>query len=268
MPAPPNDLRSIDALLAIMRALRDPQNGCPWDREQTFATVAPYTIEEAYEVADAIDRGDASALKGELGDLLFQAVYHAQIAAEAGAFDFADVVEAIAAKLVRRHPHVFGDADIKTARDQNNAWEAMKAGERRAQGQAGALDDVPLALPALLRATKLQNRAAREGFQWRDIGRIVEKLREELGELAREIEAGSREKAASEFGDVLFVLVNLARQIDLDAEDALRRTNAKFEARFRYVEARCREMGRDMRDVPLAELEALWQEAKEAAGST
>jgi tetrapyrrole methylase family protein/MazG family protein/ATP diphosphatase len=266
MPAPPENLRSIEALLAIMRALRDPATGCPWDREQSFETIAPYTIEEAYEVADAIDRGDTAALEGELGDLLFQTVYHAQIAAEAGAFTFADVVEAIAEKLVRRHPHVFGSAGIRSARDQNTAWEAMKAGERRAQGQAGALDDVPLALPALLRATKLQNRAAREGFQWRNTGRIVEKLREELGELAREIEAGAREKAEAEFGDVLFVLVNLARQIDIDAEDALRQTNAKFEARFRYVEARCRAAGRELRDVPLGELEALWLEAKSAAG--
>jgi tetrapyrrole methylase family protein/MazG family protein/ATP diphosphatase len=262
MPSPPTDLRSIDALLAIMRTLRAPDGGCPWDLEQTFETIAPYTIEEAYEVAEAIALGDRTALKNELGDLLFQTVYHAQLASEEGAFGFADVVAAIAEKLVRRHPHVFATAEIKTANDQNAAWEAMKAAERGAKGQAGPLDDVPLALPALMRAQKLQDRAARVGFEWPQTASVLAKLREEIEELAREVEAGRRDKAGAEFGDVLFVLVNLARRLGVDAEDALRHSNSKFETRFRFIEERCRASGRQMSEAPLAELEELWREAK------
>jgi tetrapyrrole methylase family protein/MazG family protein/ATP diphosphatase len=263
MPSPPADLRSIEALLAIMRSLRSPDGGCPWDREQSFETIAPYTIEEAYEVAEAIAHGDRTALKNELGDLLFQTVYHAQLAAEEGAFTFADVVAAIAEKLVRRHPHVFGSASIKSADDQNKAWEAMKAGERSARGQASPLDDVPLALPALMRAQKLQGRAARVGFEWPQTQSVIAKLREEIEEFSREVEAGECDAAAAEFGDVLFVLVNLARRLGVDAEDALRRANSKFETRLRHIAERCRASGREMSDVPLAELEALWREAKD-----
>jgi tetrapyrrole methylase family protein/MazG family protein/ATP diphosphatase len=262
MLSPPTDLRSIEALLAIMRRLRSPDGGCSWDREQTFETIAPYTIEEAHEVAEAIAHGDRAALKNELGDLLFQTVYHAQLASEEGAFNFADVVAAIAEKLVRRHPHVFGTTEIKTANDQSAAWEAMKVGERSAKGQASPLDDVPLALPALMRAQKLQARAARVGFEWPQTQSVIAKLREEIEELAREVEAGRRDEAGAEFGDVLFVLVNLARRLGVDAEDALRRANTKFETRFAFIAQRCRASGRQMSAVPLAELEALWREAK------
>lgn len=265
MPQPPQNLRSIEALLEIMRTLRDPQHGCPWDRAQTFETIAPYTIEEAYEIAEAIAHGDRAALKAELGDLLFQTVYHAQIASEEGAFSFDDVVEAIADKLVRRHPHVFADTRIETPQQQNEAWEAMKASERAASGQKSALDDVPLALPALMRAEKLQNRAARVGFEWPETKSVILKLREELEELAREVENGSSERAAKEFGDVLFVLVNLARRLRIDSETALRATNTKFERRFRHLEEQCRAAGRDVRSVSLAELEAMWRKAKAVA---
>jgi tetrapyrrole methylase family protein/MazG family protein/ATP diphosphatase len=261
MPAPPQDLRDIETLLAIMRALRAP-GGCPWDREQTFETIAPYTIEEAYEVAQAIEDGDRRALKAELGDLLFQVVYHAQMAAEEGSFQFVDVVEAIADKLVRRHPHVFGDANIKTADEQTRSWEAMKAEERDARGAASLMDDVPRALPALLRAQKLQARAARSGFEWVEFKPILAKLAEETAELTRAVEAGKLDEVAAEFGDVLFVMVNLARRLDVDPENALRLTNAKFERRFRFIEDRCAASGRAMTEVPLEELESLWREAK------
>jgi len=262
MAVPPKNLRDIGTLLEIMRTLRAPDGGCPWDRAQTFETIALFTIEEAYEVAEAITHGDRAALKSELGDLLFQTVYHAQIATEEGAFDFADVVEAIGDKLVRRHPHVFGSARISNPDEQTQAWEQMKADERSAKGHDSLLDDVPLALPALMRADKLQNRAASAGFEWPQTQSVIAKLREEVEELAHEVEAGRTSAAAAEFGDVLFVLVNLARRLKIDSEDALRRANAKFDQRFRYIEAKCRAAGRGVRDMPLAELEALWREAK------
>jgi nucleoside triphosphate diphosphatase len=259
----PSDLRRIDALLAIMARLRDPERGCPWDVEQTFETIAPYTLEEAYEVADAIERRDLGALKDELGDLLLQVVFHSQMAAEARAFSFADVVEAICTKMVRRHPHVFGDAKIDSAAAQTEAWEDHKARERAARGPGGLLDDVPLALPALVRALKIQKRAATVGFDWRERAPIMEKLHEELGELDEAIAAGAPlAKLTDELGDILFVCVNIARHLGVDPEVALRGTNAKFQRRFAHMESVFAAKGRALRDAPLEEQEIAWQDAK------
>jgi MazG family protein len=252
--------RSIDRLLAIMARLRDPMQGCPWDREQDFATIAPYTIEEAYEVADAIERGDMVALKDELGDLLFQVVFHARMAEEAGLFDFDDVARAIADKMERRHPHVFGEAEIRSVAAQNEAWEAQKAAERQASGGADSvLDGVALALPALLRAAKISRRAARIGFDWPDADSVIDKIEEELDELEAEIDEGDPAVLEEEMGDLLFAAANLARKLDIEPETALRRATAKFERRFRQVEALAKErgIGRD-----LDALEGLWQEVK------
>jgi nucleoside triphosphate diphosphatase len=253
--------RPIDRLLAIMARLRDPQQGCPWDREQDFATIAPYTIEEAYEVADAIERGDLAALKDELGDLLFQVVFHARMAEEAGLFAFDDVAVAICDKMVRRHPHVFGDVAIDSIAAQNEAWEAHKAAERRAAGGADSvLDGVALAFPALLRAAKVSRRAARIGFDWPDARGVIAKLAEEIAEIEAEIEAGgSKDRLEDEVGDLLFAAANLARKLDIEPETALRRATAKFERRFRRVEALAakRATGRD-----LDALEALWRRVK------
>ena len=255
-------------LLAVMAWLRDRRHGCPWDVEQTFRTIAPYTIEEAYEVADAIDRDDLGALKEELGDLLLQVVYHAQMAHESGAFGFADVASAIADKMVDRHPHVFGDARVATAEAQTVSWEARKAAERAAKradaGPAGALDGVARALPALLRAEKIQKRAARVGFDWKRTGPVIDKIEEELGELRAELEAGDVDQGrlTDELGDVLFAVANLARHCKIDPEAALRATNDKFERRFRHIERRLAEAGRKPADATLEEMEALWQEAK------
>jgi ATP diphosphatase len=258
-------------LLAVMAWLRDREHGCPWDIDQTFRTIAPYTIEEAYEVADAIERDDLPALKEELGDLLLQVVYHSQIASEAQAFAFDDVAAAIADKMVDRHPHVFGDMDIRTADAQTVSWEARKAAERAAkgagEGMTGALDGVARALPALMRAEKIQKRAARVGFDWATIGPVIDKIEEELRELRAELEAGKIEqsKVADELGDVLFAVANLARHCKVDPEVALRATNDKFEKRFRHIERRLAETGRKPADVSLEEMEALWQEAKTRA---
>jgi ATP diphosphatase len=255
-------------LLAVMAWLRDRRHGCPWDVEQTFRTIAPYTIEEAYEVADAIDRDDLGALKEELGDLLLQVVYHAQMAHESGAFGFADVASAIADKMVDRHPHVFGDARVATAEAQTVSWEARKAIERAAKRAgaepAGALDGVARALPALLRAEKIQKRAARVGFDWKQTDPVIDKIEEELGELRAELEAGDVDQArlTDELGDVLFAVANLARHCRIDPEAALRATNDKFERRFRHIERRLAEAGRKPADATLEEMEALWQEAK------
>ncbi len=265
----------LQRLLAVMAWLRDRQHGCPWDIEQTFQTIVPYTIEEAYEVADAIERDDMGALKEELGDLLLQVVYHAQIASEAKAFGFDDVAAAIADKMVDRHPHVFGDLDIKTADAQTISWEARKAAERAAKQQgapagsqpAGALDGVARALPALMRAEKIQKRAARVGFDWASTGPVIDKIEEELGELRAEIEAGTVDhgRLTDELGDVLFAVANLARHCKVDPEVALRATNDKFERRFRYVEQRLADQGRKPADASLDEMEAFWQEAKTKA---
>ena len=250
MLTPPDSPRCIEALLEIMRALRSPE-GCPWDREQTFASIAPYTIEESYEVAEAISDGDMQALKNELGDLLFQVVY-------------AEIIEAMSGKLVRRDPNVFANAQIRSAEDQARIWESMKANERADKGLRGILDDVPVALPALTRALKLQSRAARVGFAWPDAKRILAKLDEEIAELTAEIAAGDKLRAAAEIGDAMFVLVNLARFLDFDPEAALRATNRKFERRFQFIERACAEAGRPLQSMTLGELEALWTRAKDS----
>lgn len=255
---------SMNDLLAIMTRLRDREIGCPWDIEQDFKSIAPYTIEEAYEVAAAIDEADMEKLKDELGDLLFQVVYHAEMAREDGIFEFQDVVEAISAKMVRRHPHVFGNKDIKDAEEQTRAWEAHKARERDKKGHS-LLDDVPSALPALLRAEKLQKRAARVGFDWPTAEEVLDKVEEEIAELRTELKAPSPSKArtADEVGDILFALVNLARWLKVDAEEALRATNTKFKRRFKYIENQLEKDGRDIRKVTLGEMEELWQAAKD-----
>ncbi len=262
----------IARLTALMARLRDPERGCAWDLEQTFATVAPYTVEEAYEVADAIERRDMPALADELGDLLFQVVFHSQMAAEAGHFDFDAVADGIVAKMVRRHPHVFGDAAPRDANGQTLAWEAQKAAERAAKdGGSGTLDNVPLALPGLVRAIKLQNRAARVGFDWPSLAPVFDKLREELDELQAELEPGipDPKRVAEELGDVLFVMANIARHLKVDAEAALRGANAKFERRFRRIEHWLAEDGRTPSQSNLAEMDALWDRAKaeEKAGA-
>ena len=255
--------RPIDRLLEIMTRLRDPATGCPWDVKQNFKTIAPYTIEEAYEVADAIERNDMTALKEELGDLLLQVVFHAEMAREAGGFDFDAVAEAISEKMVVRHPHVFAEAKIKTAEAQTRAWEEHKAAEREAKANGGTLDGIPLALPALVRAEKLQKRAARVGFDWPTMAPVFAKIREELGELEREVEAkAGKARLTDELGDLLFVLANLARWLGIDAEDSLRSTNAKFERRFRRIEEKLAERGKTPAQSTLDEMDKLWDEAK------
>jgi tetrapyrrole methylase family protein/MazG family protein/ATP diphosphatase len=252
-------------LIQIMARLRDPDGGCPWDLEQTFATVAPYTIEEAYEVADAIERNDMAELKDELGDLLLQVVFHARMAEEAGAFDFADVAAAICDKMIRRHPHVFGEEQVEGVADQTVRWEEIKAAERAGKEQAAApsaLDGVPLGMPALTRAAKLTRRAARVGFDWPSCAEVLAKLREELAELEAEIDAGDAPKAREELGDLLFVCANLARKLDVEPEAALRGANAKFVRRFRHIEARLAEQGRTPEASDLPEMDGLWNEAK------
>jgi tetrapyrrole methylase family protein/MazG family protein/ATP diphosphatase len=252
--------RPIDRLLAIMARLRDPDRGCPWDREQNFATIAPYTIEEAYEVADAIEREDMTALKDELGDLLLQVVFHARMAEEAGLFAFDDVAEAISDKMERRHPHVFGDAEIASVAAQNEAWEVHKAAERQASGGAASvLDGVALALPALVRAAKISRRAARIGFDWPDADSVIDKIEEELDEIEDAIDDRAPPAALEEIGDLLFATANLARKLDIEPETALRRATAKFERRFRRVETLAAERGIGRN---LDALEALWQEVK------
>ena len=250
------------AMLDVMARLRDPQRGCPWDVAQTFRTIAPYTIEEAYEVADAIERGDLSSLKEELGDLLFQVAFHARMAEEQGAFDFADVAQALADKMIERHPHVFADKVERTAEEQTAAWETLKAEKRAAKG-VSLLHDVPMALPALMRAEKLTKRAARINFDWPTPEPVLEKLDEELAELAEARASGDQEAIAEEMGDILFVMANLARKLKVDPEEALRRANAKFTRRFQFIEAKLAEAGKTGAQ-PLDELEALWVEAKRA----
>ncbi len=257
----------ITTLLALMRALRHPDNGCPWDIEQTFESIAPYTIEEAYEVADAIEADDLPALRDELGDLLLQVVYHSQMAAEAGAFSFDDVVTAINDKMIRRHPHVFGSPEQRQSKPQKGFWERQKAEERKQQARAAdkrILDDVPTALPALSRAAKLQALAARHNFDWPGIDGVLSKIAEELQELHEARHNGSVEDMAGEFGDLLFVMANFARHNEIDPEAALRRTNAKFKARFAYIEDTLAKSGKVPGDCELEELDRLWDEAKAA----
>ncbi len=253
----------LDRLRAIMVRLRDPVTGCPWDVEQTFATIAPYTLEEAYEVADAIERGDHDELKSELGDLLFQVVFHARMAEEQGLFDFDAVAAAIADKLERRHPHVFGEEAARAdAVSQKARWEDIKAAERKAKAQHGVLDDVPVGLPALARAAKLTKRAARVGFDWPSTDEVFAKLDEEVAELKVEIAAGSNARMKDEVGDLLFVLANLARKLGVEPEDALRGANAKFVRRFAFIEAELAKDGRTPDQSNLAEMDALWNAAK------
>jgi len=255
----------MDRLLAIMARLRDPAGGCPWDQEQTFATIAPYTVEEAYEVADAIERNDLADLKDELGDLLLQVVFHSRMAEEQGAFAFEDVAAAINDKMVRRHPHVFADETYGSLAEQKAGWDQLKAAERAqkaSSGGASLLDDVPVGLPALTRAVKLSKRAAQVGFVWPTVQDVTKKLHEEVSELETEIAAGDLEKARHELGDVLFVVANIARTLEIDPEDALRYTNAKFMRRFKYVEAKLAERGKTPDQSDLAEMDALWEEVK------
>lgn len=257
---------AIARLRAIMAALRDPDTGCPWDVKQDFKSIAPYTIEEAYEVAEAIDQGDMDELKNELGDLLFQVVFHARMAEEAGAFTFDDVANAVSDKMERRHPHVFGDTQIDGAADVKANWEAIKAAERAAKAGDAApslMDDIPLALPGLSRAVKIQNRAARVDFDWGDVTPVFAKLEEEIGELRAEMAADpvSPQRLTDEMGDILFVAANIARHLKVDPEQAVRGTNEKFAKRFRWME-----QNHDLSSLTLEEMEALWQQAKKQTG--
>ncbi len=254
-------------LRAIMGALRDPQTGCPWDIEQDFASIAPYTVEEAYEVADAIERADWSDLTGELGDLLLQVIFHAQIAQDKGLFDFEDVANAISDKMVARHPHVFGEESRdKSAAQQTRDWETIKAAERAGSTTdgkpAGTLDGVALGLPALMRAVKLQKRAARVGFDWPDMAGVLDKIGEEIAELAEAHASADAAHTEEEFGDLMFVMANLARHMKIDPEVALRRANAKFTRRFQRIEALLAKDGRTPQDSDLAEMDTLWNRAK------
>ena len=259
---------NIQRLVEIMALLRDPDNGCPWDVVQNFTSIAPHTIEEAYEVTEAIETGDMAALEDELGDLLLQVVFHARMAEEAGLFDFNSVAAAICDKLVRRHPHVFGDAVVRTAAAQTSAWEDQKATERhdKAAGNGeidSVLDGVSVALPALTRAAKLQKRAARVGFDWRAAAEVLDKFREEVDELERELgDDENGDRIEDEIGDLLFTCVNLARKLKIDPETALRRGNAKFQRRFRHMERMLADQGRKVENTTLEEKEALWQRSK------
>ena len=271
---PPASLPPIQRLIEVMARLRDPDAGCPWDLEQSFATIAPYTIEEAYEVAEAIRSGDRDALKDELGDLLFQVVYYAQMSREDGGFDFDAVAAHEADKMIRRHPHVFGDAEVADAAAQTRNWEAQKAAERRtARGDSAlphsVLDGVAQALPALIRAEKLTKRAAQVGFDWPTVAEVIAKIEEELAETAHEIaQDGSRERLEDEIGDLLFAVANLARKLEIDPEAALRGTNDKFTRRFHHIEAALRSRGKTPEDSDLGEMDALWNAAKNAEKET
>jgi len=253
---------AIDRLLAVMDRLRDPESGCPWDLQQNFRSIAPYTIEEAHEVADAIERDDLEHLRDELGDLLFQVVFHARLGREAGAFDFDEVAEGIAAKLIRRHPHVFGNGPEMDADEQTESWERIKAEERAEAGLSSSVDGVSGGLPPLRRAVKLQKRAARVGFDWPDLKPVLAKIREEVDELETELDDADPDRMEDELGDVLFAVANLARKLDLDADAALRHTNLKFERRFRAMEEAARRSGRRFEDLDLDAQEALWLDAK------
>ena len=252
----------IDELIAVMATLRDPQTGCPWDREQDFSTIAPYTIEEAYEVADAIARNDLADLCDELGDLLFQVVFHARMAEEQGVFTFDDVVDAIVAKMTRRHPHVFGGDEVTDAEEQTRAWEKHKAAERKENEQHSLLDGVALGLPALSRAHKLQKRAARVGFDWPTVDGVLHKVEEEISEIRAEIANDNNEALQQEVGDLLFACVNLARHTGGDAEELLRAANNKFEYRFRYLESELEKQGKELEECSLEEMDALWEAVK------
>lgn len=257
--------QDITTLLAIMQALRTPVTGCPWDLEQDFASIAPYTLEEAYEVLDAIERSNMGDLREELGDLLLQVVYHAQMAREAGHFQFADVVEAINTKMVRRHPHVFGDGAARAAGVQKGFWERAKDAERAGtdKQRQRVLDDVPAALPALVRALKLQKRAARVGFDWPEVAQVLDKIIEEAQELAEARDWLSVDKQTEEFGDLLFVMVNFGRHLGLDAEDALRKANSKFTRRFNYIEDQLNASGSSVDEASLEDMDEIWNEIRQ-----
>lgn len=255
----------IEELLTLMARLRDPEHGCPWDLQQTYATIAPYTIEEAYEVADAIARHDLDELRDELGDLLLQVVFHAQMAREEGVFEFADVVRAIVDKMTRRHPHVFGEVRYADVDEQKRAWDDIKSAERGTTTEQRVLSGVPLALPALTRAAKLQRKAARVGFDWSELPPVLAKIEEEIGEIRAELADGAvPERVTDEIGDLLFACVNLARHTNVDPEAALRAANAKFERRFGYIETALRAENRRPEQATLAEMDALWEQAKTA----
>ena len=259
MTNPPDmDPRRIETLRAIMKALRTPVTGCPWDLEQTFETIAPYTIEEAYEVADAIVRGSRAELCEELGDLLLQSIYHAQMAEEEGSFGFDDVVEAVCTKMIRRHPHVFGDEEARSATLAKGFWEDMKAREREGQPKRRVLDGVPVALPGLTRAVKLQSKAAKVGFDWPSVENVYDKISEEVAEFRDAPDS----KKAEEYGDLLFAMANVARHLGIDPEAALRAANGKFERRFAHIETRLAEAGKTPKDSSLEEMDSLWDEAK------
>lgn len=259
--------RDISRLIELMAALRTPGSGCPWDLEQNFRSIAPYTLEEAYEVADAIARNDLAGLKDELGDLLLQVAFHARMAEEQGAFDFADVVETITSKLIRRHPHVFADADGKTAQAVEGLWARIKAEEKAGRGEvapSGALAGVPVALPALTRAWKLQDKAGRVGFDWNDVRAVLAKIREEADEIEAELDHGESGNVPAEIGDLLFAVVNLARHLRADPEGLLREANLKFERRFAAIERGLATRGKTPKDSSLAEMDELWNEVKAA----
>ena len=265
---------TIDHLIEIMAALRTPDTGCPWDLEQDFKSIAPYTLEEAYEVLDAIERSDMDDLKDELGDLLFQVVYHARMAEEAEAFKFTDVVSCICEKMIRRHPHVFGDGTANLASDVNVLWDDIKASEKAAKikthgkSEPGSiLDDVPRALPALLRGLKLQKRAAKVGFDWPALGPVFDKLEEEMGELSEAVSVGSHDEIKNELGDVLFSITNLARHLEIDPEEAMRDANVKFTTRFQHIENALQIEGRSLEAASLDEMEHHWNDAKKTAGT-
>jgi ATP diphosphatase len=254
-------MKTIQDLLAVMARLRNPAGGCPWDLEQDFSTIAPYTIEEAYEVADAIDRKDMAALKDELGDLMFQVVYHAQMASEEGQFIFDEVVDNVTEKMIRRHPHVFGNAKASTAADvEKGIWEEAKEKERGKQDSV--LDGVPLALPALRRAQKLQNRAARVGFEWPEAVNVLDKMDEEIVEMRAALKGGKQDEIIDELGDLFFVLVNFGRMLGADCEEVLRQSNAKFERRFKGMESDLKKTGRELKACSLDEMEDVWQAQK------
>lgn len=270
MDVPQDPLAALQSLLSVMARLRDPACGCPWDVDQTFVSIAPYTIEEAYEVAEAAEAGDMAGLRDELGDLLLQVAFHARMAEEAGAFAFVDVAQAISDKMIRRHPHVFGTVEVADAAAQTVAWEQLKEAERRAKAAAesraeSALDGVGLALPALTRALKLQRRAARVGFDWTGVAPVFDKIDEEIAELREVLAEGAADpdRTEDELGDLLFAVVNLARRLDHDPEQALRRASRKFDRRFRRVEALLAEQGKAPAAATLDEMESLWDQAKQ-----
>ncbi len=263
-----NSSKGMLRLQEIMRALRDPQSGCPWDIEQNFRSIAPYTVEEAYEVADAIERENWDDLKNELGDLLLQTVYHTQMAEEENLFNFSDVVNQISEKMIKRHPHVFGGTKQKKTSDQQiQDWEAIKAAERAEKNQTGILDDVALNLPALVRSLKLQKRAARAGFDWPAISQVLKKIDEETKELVEAKEFETQERINEEFGDLMFALVNLGRHLKVDPEEALKKANKKFITRFKFIEDEIKSQGRNLEDTSLEEMEQIWQNAKNTDSS-